>query len=567
VRVIRDAIGVSLACLALTSGAAPLPKPATPVLAAMQAELDHSLAALKKEPVPPYFVSYQITETRSLYVSSVFGALERSSENRSRSLDIDLRVGDYGLDNTHPLRGGRGTRGDRPAGSASVPIEDSPDAIRAVLWYQTDRRYKQAVEQLTKVKTNVTVKVEEEDKSPDFCAEPAEVYAETPRALAADRKAWEDRLRRYTAPFAKYGNLYSARASLSAEVETRWYVNSEGTRLQTSRPSYRLSINASTKADDGMNLPRYETFFAPRPEEMPSDTAVLARVDKMIADLQALRTAPVVDPYTGPAILSGRAAGVFFHEIFGHRIEGHRQKRVEEGQTFKKKLGEAILPEGFTIYSDPTEERFRATSLGGHYLYDDEGVRARRVSLVENGVLKAFLMARMPIEGFPQSNGHGRKQAGNAAVSRQANLIVEAAGPVTRESLKRKLLALVQEQGKPFGLLFDDIQGGFTSTGRTQPNAFNVLPILVYRVYPDGREELVRGVDLIGTPLTTFSKIVAADDAPEVFNGVCGAESGWVPVSAVAPGLLVAQIEVQKKQKSQERLPLLPAPLEAPAAP
>jgi predicted Zn-dependent protease len=380
-----------------------------------------------------------------------------------------------------------------------------------------------------------------------------------------DRKLWEDRIRRYTAPFARYGNLYSARATLSAEVETRWYVNSEGTRLQTSRPSYRLSINASTKADDGMNLPRYETFFAARPEEMPSDAVVLARVDRMIADLLALRTAPVVDPYTGPAILSGRAAGVFFHEIFGHRIEGHRQKRVEEGQTFKKQLNEAILPGGFTIYSDPTEERFRGTSLGGYYLYDDEGVRARRVSLVENGVLKAFLMARMPIEGFPQSNGHGRKSPGNAAVSRQANLIVEAAEPVSRESLKRKLLDLVKQQGKPFGLFFEDIQGGFTNTGRSQPNAFNVLPILVYRVYPDGREELVRGVDLIGTPLTTFSKIVAADDAPEVFNGVCGAESGWVPVSAVAPGLLVSQIEVQKKQKSQERLPLLPAPLETPA--
>ena len=543
--------------------APPLPRGATPVLGAMRAEMAHSLGALKAEPVPPYFLSYEVTETRSVTVSSAFGALVSSNEGRYRALDVDLRVGSYALDNTHPVRAGRGSSSERLAGSVPVPIDDSPDAIRAVLWYQTDRKFKAAVEQLTKVKTNVQVKVEEEDKSADFCAAPAEVFAEAPRALTVERKAWEAKIRRYTAPFARYGNIYTARASLSGEVETRWYVNSEGTLLQTSRPAYRLSINASTKADDGMDLPRHETFFAFRPEDLPSDEVVLARVEKMIADLQALRAAPIVDPYAGPAILSGRAAGVFFHEIFGHRIEGHRQKKADEGQTFKKKLGEPVLPETFKVYSDPTLDHLGKTSLGGYYLYDDEGVKARRVSLVEGGVLKGFLMARMPIEGFPESNGHGRKQVGSAAVSRQSNLIVEAAGALTRPALKARLIELVKEQDKPFGLFFDDIQGGFTSTGRLTPNAFNVLPVLVYRIYPDGREELVRGVDLIGTPLTTFSKVVAADDSPDVFNGVCGAESGWVPVSAVSPGLLISQIEVQKKEKAQERPPLLPAPLES----
>jgi TldD protein len=544
----------------------PLPKGATPVLAAMRAELDHSLGALKREAVAPYFLSYEITETQTVSVGSSFGALVFTNEGRSRALDIDLRVGDYALDNTHPVRGGRGSASERSVGSAPIPTDDAPDAIRAVLWYQTDRKYKRAVEQLTKVKTNVQVKVEEEDKSADFCAEPAQVFAEAAERLAVDRKVWEAKIRRYTAPFARYGDIYAARAGLSAEVQTRWYVNSEGTLLQTSRPSYRIVINASTKAADGMDLPRYETFFAFRLQDLPSDEVVLARVERVIADLEALREAPLVDPYTGPAILSGRAGGVFFHEIFGHRIEGHRQKKAEEGQTFKKKLGEEVLPPTFSVYSDPTLDHIGPTSLGGYYLYDDEGVKAHRVNLVEAGVLKAFLMARMPIEGFPESNGHGRKQVGSAAVSRQANLVVEAAHPLSRAALKQKLIELVKEQQKPFGLLFDDIQGGFTSTGRLTPNAFNVLPIMVYRIYPDGREELVRGVDLIGTPLTTFSKIVAADDAPDVFNGVCGAESGWVPVSAVSPGLLLSQIEVQKKDKAQERLPVLPAPLDKPGA-
>jgi hypothetical protein len=169
-------------------------------------------------------------------------------------------------------------------------------------------------------------------------------------------------------------------------------------------------------------------------------------------------------------------------------------------------------------------------------------------------------MSRAPIDGFPRSNGHGRKQAGFPVVARQSNLIVQAAVTVPRARLKQMLIEEVRKAGKPFGLLFDDIQGGFTLTGRSLPNAFNVMPIMVYRVFPDGREELVRGVDLIGTPLNAFSSILAADDQPAVFNGICGAESGSVPVSTVAPGLLLSQVEVQKKPSSGERAPLLPPP-------
>ncbi len=563
---VRSLLVIVFALWALCQArATELPKVATPVLAAMQTELDRSLAALKAEPAAPYFLSYEITESRSVVVFSSFGALVSSGDYRRRILDIDLRVGDYSLDNTHPVRGGFSSMGARSSGTAEIPIEDTPEAIRAVLWHQTDRRYKAAVEQLTRVKANVKVKVEEEDKSADFSAEPAEVYAEPPAQLTVDRKLLEEKIRRYTAPFAKFGNLYGAEAYFTFGVETRWYVNSEGTRLQTSRPNSRLMISASAKADDGMELPRYESFFAFRPEDLPSDEFVLARLQKMIEQLQALRVAPLVDPYTGPAILSGRAAGVFFHEIFGHRIEGHRQKNADEGQTFKKQLNQPVLPDTFTVYSDPTLRQYGQTSLGGSYLYDNQGVKARRVSLVENGILKGFLMARMPIEGFPHSNGHGRKAPGYVEpVSRQANLIIEASQPVTHDKLKQMLLDLVKKQGKPYGLLFEDIEGGFTTTGRSLPNAFNVLPILVYRIHPDGREELVRGVDLIGTPLTTFSKIVAVDDSLGIFNGVCGAESGGVPVACVAPAMLISQIEVQKKEKSQERLPLLPAPLEAP---
>ena len=491
-----------------------------------------------------------------------FGNVTGSSEGENAVVDVDLRVGSPELDNTHPIRGDSFANFPRYA-YQQTPLED-PEALRSILWRRTDQQYKAAVEQLAKVKANVQVKVEEEDQAGDFSAEPAQKWLEEPLPLDFDRSPWEEKLRRYTAPFSGSGHIYRANATLSVNVETRWFVNSEGSEIRTSQSYYRLMIMAYTKAEDGMELPRYESFFSFTAEGLPDDSEVLETVGEMIADLKALREAPLVDPYTGPAILSGRASGVFFHEILGHRVEGHRQKREDEGQTFKKMVNQKVLPETFSVIFDPTVRRRGEMDLVGAYRYDNEGVKARRVPVIEKGVLKNFLMSRTPVEGFSRSNGHGRKQSGLAAVARQSNLFVEVTRSHSREELKAMLIDSLKREDKPFGLYFKDVQGGFTMTGRFTPNSFNVLPTLVYRIYADGREELVRGVDLIGTPLTSFSKIAAADDQFESFNGICGAESGGVPVSAVSPAVLVSQIEVQKKEKSPERLPILPPPWESP---
>lgn len=534
------------------------------VLDAMEAELARSLEVLGAEDVPPYFLSYEIIGHHHVTATAVFGALRSSRSFRHRSLDVDLRVGDYALDNTR--RVGNDNNRWRRSGARAIPVDDDPYAIRSVIWRETDRYYREALEQYAKVTTDVEVKVAPEDAAGDLSREAPQRAIDPTLEVAASLADWEAKVQRYTAPFAAAsGTIYGARANLNAIAETRWLVSSEGTRVRTGEVRYHLSIGAHTVAEDGMRLPRDEIFSSTTLEGLPSDETVMATVDRMIADLEALRNAPVVEPYAGPAILEGRAAGVFFHEVLGHRVEGHRQKYSDDGQTLKKKIGERILPAGFSVHFDPTVERMAATDLAGAYRYDNEGVAARRVTVVKDGVLRGFLMSRSPIDGFLQSNGHGRKDAGFRPVARQSNLIVQVENGHSRDELKAMLLDAVREQGKPFGLKFVDIQGGVTQTGRWLPNAFNVQPVMVYRVHLDGREELVRGVDLIGTPLTTLSHVVAADDQVAVFNGICGAESGGVPVSAVAPGILVTQVEVQKKPKSQQRPPLLPSPVAAEA--
>ena len=555
-------MAVGAVCWLLPLSAPAQKKPDDAVLAVMRQEMNRTLENLKKTPQPPYFLSYELTDNRAMHIYGAFGALLNSSEDRSRLLDIDLRVGDYKLDNTHAVRGGDYSFPDwgERFGRRQIALDDDPEALRMALWYETDQRYKHAIERLGAIEANVRVKADPEDRSADFSRETKESYTEPEAKLTFDRKAWEEKIRKYTAPFAEHKEIIEGSAYVIAEVETRRYVNSDGSVIRMSSPLYRLIISASSKAEDGMELPLHETYLAFEPEGMPDDAKVMKDVERMVKNLLALREAPLAEPYTGPAILSGRASAVFFHEIFGHRVEGQRQKNEAEAQTFKKKVNQAILPDFLSVYSDPTLRRVANTELVGFYLYDDEGVKARRVTVVDKGVLKNFLMSRTPIEGFDHSNGHGRRQQGYRVVARQSNLLVEASQHVRREELKKKLIEQVKAADKPYGLLFDDIEGGFTFTQRVLPNAFNVRPTLVYRVYPDGKEELVRGVDLIGTPLIAFSKIVAADDAVSVFNGVCGAESGWVPVSATAPGLLISQIEVQRKEKSQERLPILPPP-------
>jgi len=529
------------------------------LLPVLQAEVRRNLDVLKKESTPAYFIGYSIHDEQTAQIVATAGVLQRSDDSHRRYGSVEVRVGDYTLDNTHPIRGDVG--GGPRTSMIPLPVSDEARPIRLAFWRATDRAFKQATEALTRVKTNVAAKVQEDNPAPDFSREQAQKFSGPPVSYTLDKKVWEARLRRVSAVFASDPLLFRAEVSLSVDADNRYYANSEGTEIATGDLQCRIFLQATTKATDGMELPLYTSYFSRSIDGLPSEERMIADAREIATLLARLRTAPLVDPYSGPAILSGRAAGVFFHEIFGHRVEGHRQKNADDGQTFGKKVNGPVLAPFLSVVFDPTQEKVGSTELMGHYDYDDEGVRARRVTVVDQGILKTFLLGRAPLSAFPQSNGHGRAEAGYSPVSRQSNLMVLASQTVSEEALLTMLKDEARKQGKPFGLYFDNVEGGFTFTDRGNPNAFNVTPIIVYRVYTDNRpKELVRGVDLIGTPLSAFGKIIAASDRVDVFNGVCGAESGSVPVSASSPSLLVSEVEVQKKAQSQEALPILPPP-------
>jgi TldD protein len=532
-------------------------------LAALEAELQRGMKELKEQDPPPYFIAYEVHATTSVNIEARDGALSTSQQSRSRGLDVDVRVGSHKFDSNHPLRARGFDPGAFGNSSVSLPLEDDPVALRAVAWKTTEQRYKTAAERFVTLKTKRNVDVAGDDKSDDFSQEQPVVVTEPLAKLVVDVPAWEARIRALSARFRQAPDLLQSNISFSATSQDRWLITSEGSRVQSGRPAVRVSIWAATRADDGQDLHRFESFDAASVEGMATQAQMLAAVDKVIADLRALRAAPPAEPFSGPAILQGKAAAVFFHEIFGHRVEGHRQKDEAEGQTFAKKIGEPIMPPFISVFDDPRLRKLGALDLNGFYLVDDEGVAAHRASLVDNGVLKGFLLGRTPTRGFTQSNGHGRRQQGRRIVPRQANLVVQPSLAVPRDDLRARLVAEAKRQGKPYGLLFDQIDGGFTTTGRSGMQAFKVLPVMVYRVYVDGRaDQLIRGADLVGTPLSSLSKILAASDDYEVFNGYCGAESGSVPVAAISPSLLIEQLEIERKDKGNDKPPVLPPPSE-----
>lgn len=530
----------------------------------LQAEAKRNLQKLSTEEVPAYYISYRVYEVTHQSGGSSFGELSNRNQSKNRLLHAIVRVGTPELDNTHEIKTKDGDWDFSGTGVVELPLENDEATLALILWDYTDKIYKESVQRYQKVKANVAVVVAAEDKSPDFSTEKSEMYSTPPISDKAFNQEADDlceRVKLYSGLFKANKELDSGDAYFQMNLVRSYFANTEGALISQNSLQYRISLNASTIAEDGMNLPLYKSYFSHTFKELPANKEVEKEALSISKTLSELRRAPVVDTYAGPALLSPEASGVFFHEFFGHRIEGARMKQEADAQTFKKKIGELVLAEDMSVFFDPTINYYKKIPLSGSYTFDDEGVRGQRVDIVEKGRLKSFLMSRTPIEEILQSNGHGRGMIYYTPVTRQSNMIIESSSPRTEEELRQILKDELIRQGKPYGYLFSKVSGGFTNTNRVNANSFNVTPLIVYRIYADGKpDELVRGVNMIGTPLSMFSQIGACGKEQDVFNGYCGAESGSIPVSCIAPAIFVKMVETQRQAKSHVQPPILPRP-------
>jgi len=555
--------------LATALGAAPASlDPRLAILDAMKEELERNRTRLKLgENAPPYFISYAVKDLTQSYVAARYGALFDDSTNRDRRVFADVRVGSHELDNSinEEFDFNFSLKGTSYTTRKEAPLDDDLTALRTALWLITDEKYKGSLFNLLKKKGEAVYVVDDPKKPPSFSREQPSSFIGSAATYTFDRARWAALVRKVSARFNEAGKIFDTDVRVTADKEVRYFVNSEGSRILTEQTFYGVHLYAVTRADDGQLLDDSRDYYGFRESELPSDERVMKDAESLIQELLGLRAAPAIDPYTGPAILEAEAAGVLFHEAVGHRLEGDRMDNDAEGKTYKGQIGRAVLPAFITIVDDPTLASLGGKSLNGFYRYDDEGIPAQRVTLVDAGVLRNFLVSRHPVDGFLHSNGHGRAQANRRPVARMANLIASSTKQVSDAELKQMLIAEAKRQGKPYGLIIRDIQGGNTNTSSFGYQAFKGIPRLVYRVDArDGKETLVRGVEVVGTPLSAVSKIVATGKTQGVFNGFCGAESGNVPVSTVAPATLLREIELQRVVEGRDRPPILPSPTSEP---
>ena len=551
--------------LAAGNAAPAAPDHRLPLLQALKTEIGRSKDRLRLPGEDgPYFIRYLVREYDDYDLVARFGALLEDSHQHLRQANVEVRVGSYKFDNTADATTERVfdlDDFDRYAPPVGAPIDDDVDVLRATLWLQTDARYKQALATLHKKRGARVTKMVEDESVASFSREKPQRGVDKPVTLKLDRTAWGKRLRRLSALFKAYPEIFDSQVKFSVDHQTRFIVTTEGTELVNERLIYGLHMIANARAADGLLINHFKSFYGASEGEMPDD-ATLERTARQLADeVKRLREAPMMDPFNGPAILLPEAAGVFFHEALGHRLEGERQNDNKEGATFKGQIGKAILPLFISVLDDPSAAKLDGVSLNGHYDFDDEGVASFPVALVDHGILRNYLKSRTPVKGSPASNGHGRAEGTLDPIGRMASTIVKSDKVVPYAKLKEMLLDEIRRQKKSFGLIIADISGGQTNTTTYDFQAFKGMPRIVYRVDAEtGKETLARGVEFVGTPIGSLNRILATSDSSAVFNGFCGAESGYVPVSTAAPAVLISEIELQRTRRAMERPPILPAP-------
>ncbi len=534
--------------------------PQDPVLRAMADELQRSVSELQfKDLEKPYFIQYNVLDQERYRASATFGALTASDVSRARILQAQVRVGDYEFDNSEFVTG-PGFQGAPPAGvTTQTVIENDYDAIRHALWLATDAAYKQSVEQLARKLAFVQNKIRG-DQISDFSKENAVTAVRGRRGLEVNKSRWEKQVREWSAIFKDFTQIQESNVVFEAQLTHRYLVNSEGTRTLQPSMLVFVEIDAGTEAPDGMRLRHWIPFNAGSFDQLPPAQEITKAIRQMATDLTALRSAPVLDAdYSGPVLFTGQASAEMFARVLVPNLSGQRLPLSDQQQPqttrseLLDRLNRPVLPRFLSVFDDPTTQRIGDQELLGHYSIDDQGVPARRVSLIEQGVLKNFLMSRRPAKDMPQSNGHGRSGLPGRETAQIGNLFIQSSEGKSYEDLKQQLIKMCREENLQYGILIRALD----TDGRSPIG----VPVLTYKVYvADGHEELIRGAFAQGIPIRSLRQIEAVGNDAFVVNRLSGSNELPTPTSIVAPSVLLEEIELKRPTGTQQRPALLTHP-------
>ena len=545
------------------------------IFSAMGKEIHRSIEGLKLDDESPkvYYISHLLEDNFSISFSYTLGSEMGESQSNRRNIFTSVRVGDHKMDkyiNTaeKSVYNPEMQKYSQITSGMVIPLEDDELVLRKNLWLLTDVAYKKALTQYSKKKSRKKTEVErkEDEGIYDFTKEEKKDLISKTLTLEIDKEKVQKMIKELSEVMREYNFLDSSSIDFNCKVSNKYFYDSEGRKIQFGLQYCTLHCQLETKAPDGMNLNNDLVITAENPDEFPPIDELKNMIKHKCKILKELRTAKIIEPFSGPVMIKSPASGVFFHEVLGHRLEAHRVRSVKEAETLRNKVGEVIINEHLTIFDDPTIKYFNKQYLLGYYPADDEGIISMRANLIEKGVLKGFLMSRLPIKGFDKSNAHGRgsltflKYRGQI-VPRQGNLVIVPDKAYSEEDLLKLLEKEIKKQKKEFGLIVESTTGGFTVTNRFDLQHFMVKPVVVYKYYPGGKKELVRGTEFGGTPLISFEKIIGFGDDFKVFNGFCGAESGYVPVSSIAPTIIISELEIQKSSRSVKKPKILPSPI------
>lgn len=504
-----------------------------PVFSAMEEEFNRSKDKLRISGyADPFYMSFNVKVDESEVATGSFGS---SAVKNKKTILVrpELKIGSYEDEVTAYT-------------SIEVPSAE-PYALKRALWITADLALKKAEAGYYNKKAAEISKVKDKsDNTGDFSRESPTVCMGNDTRILLD-KDLEGIVKRASMEIDNEKNVMDSYVVLSGFKTTNYLLNSEGTKIVTSSVYYSASVTIAYIADDGERLGASRAMHYRTPNELPSERDLKKLIKDALDEIRMIKAAPYLGPAAVPAILDSDNSGVFFHEVIGHRLEGERQTNPTSGGTFKGKVGEKVAPDIVTLVDDPTMASFKGLTLNGHYQFDEEGIAAQRVSLIEKGVLKGYLKSRSPVPGFAKSNGHGRTEKDDPSIARMGNTMLAPERVVPFEELKKMAAEEATKQGKDFYLIFRSSIGGLTSpSGLSDYQAFKVIPKLVYKVdVKTGKETLVKPVEVVGTPLSMLTEIAAFGDDSRAWNGFCGAESGRVPVSVIAPSMLVRKVEVQ----------------------